>query len=413
MYKSDNDIYQLYTDKVSSSYPEYLKRLGIENIAVEASGIYITDSNGKHYIDCTCGYGIFNLGHNNPDIIKSVIDVLKSNKLMNRTFINNLQVEVADAIEGVTPDELTCSYLCNSGSEAVDSALKLARLVTRKKRIIAAKGSFHGYTCGAMSVTGIDKFRRMFGPLLPDVTFVEYGDIEDLTKNIDDDVAAVILEPMQHEAGIDIPEPGYFSKVSLLCEKHNALFILDEVKTGFGKTGDFFACNLFEIPPDILVLGKSIGGGVIPAGAIVTKKKYWKQFSLSFPMSASSNAGNSLACAAAKKTIEILSNSDLLNVSRQTGDILKSELEIIKKKFPGIVTSVRGKGLLFGIEVLSPKHAYEILKQFIKSGVFAMPCFGSANVIMIEPPLIITREQVSLVVDVIDKSIANIKESLH
>lgn len=410
--KLDNEIYQSYTDNISSSYPEYLKRLGINNIAVEANGVYITDSNGKQYIDCTCGYGIFNLGHNHPKITESVIDVLKSNKLLNRSFINDLQVEFAEAIQKVVPSDLTCTYLCNSGSEAVDSALKLAKLATRKKRIIAAKGSFHGYTCGAMSVTGIAKFRRMFEPLIPGVTFVNFGDIEDLEKNIDDDVAAVILEPIQHEAGIAIADPGYFHKVGELCAKHNALFILDEVKTGFGKTGDFFACNTFAVSPDILVLGKAIGGGVIPSGAIVAKKKYWKKFSLSFPMSASSNAGNALACAAGIKTIETLSGDDVLNNSRQMGTTLKANLEKMKKNFPDIIKSVRGKGLLYGLEVTTPKLAHELLTKFISSGVFAMPCYGANNVIMVEPPLIITKAQLNSVVEVINQAVTEINQTL-
>jgi len=410
--KLDNKIYQSYSDKINSSYPEYLKRLGIDNIAVEANGIYITDSKGKKYIDCTCGYGSFNLGHNHPDIVKSVISVLKSNKLLNRSFISDLQVEFAEAIQRIVPSELTCSYLCNSGSEAVDSALKLAKLTTRKKRIIAAKNSFHGYTCGAMSVTGIPKFRRMFEPLIPGVTFVDYGDAQDLENNMDDDVAAVILEPMQHEAGIDIPDIDYFSKVAKLCKEHNALFILDEVKTGFGKTGEFFACSLFDISPDILVLGKSIGGGIIPSGAIVAKNKYWKKFSLSFSMSASSNAGNALACIAGSKTIEILSQSNTLNNAKQMGLMLKSELEKIEKSHPDIIKSVKGQGLLYGIEFKTPKLAHEILTSFIRKSVFAMPCYGDNNVIIIEPPIIINKAQLTSVIEVISQSVCEIKQSL-
>lgn len=410
--KLDSEIYHSYTDNISSSYPNYLNRLGIDNISAEARGVYITDSNGKQYIDCTCGYGIFNLGHNHPDIIKSVIDVLQSNKLLNRSFINNSQVEFSEAIEKVVPSELACTYLCNSGSEAVDSALKLAKLFTRKKRIIAAKGSFHGYTCGAMSVTGITKFRSMFEPLIPGVTFVDFGDIGDLEKNMDHDVAAIILEPIQHEAGINIAELSYFHKVSELCEKHGALFILDEVKTGFGKTGDFFACNFFDESPDILVLGKSIGGGVIPSGAIIAKKKFWKKFSLSFPMSASSYSGNTLACVAASKTIEILSENNILNNTKQMGDILKAELKKIEKKFPNIIKNVCGKGLLCDIEVASPILAHEILKSFISLGVFAMPCYGASNIIMIEPPLIITKVQLASVIQVINQAVTETNRTL-
>ena len=297
---------------------------------------------------------------------------------------------------------LECVFLCNSGSEAIDSAIKLARLHTRKSRIIAAEGSFHGYTYGALSATGIPKLRKFFGPLLPDVVHVPYGDSDALAKAMTAETAAILLEPIQHEAGIHVPPNDYLQTVRKLCTNNGILLIIDEVKTGFGKTGSLFACEESGVVPDILALGKSLGGGLIPSGAIVSTQAIWKKFSLSFSMSASSFAGNTLASRAAVTALEIYQRDGYMLDCRKKGESLMSHMSALVTRYPSLLTKVTGKGLLIGLRTSDPRAAFSLSRRLVEKGVLVMPAFGQGAELMIEPPLVITDDQISEVVGAID-----------
>jgi len=398
----DSELFESYRKFISLTYPSFLRKLGLSRTAVRAEGATITDSSGKTYIDCVGGYGLFNIGHNHPKIIQDLISQLNERQLFTKPFITEIQVRLAELLSEIAPGNLNCSFICNSGSEAIDSAIKLARLQSEKKHIITAENSFHGYTFGALSATGIPSFKRLFGPLVPDITHVPFGDIEALRKSISSDTAAVLLEPVQHEAGIAIPPDDYFLEVRRICDTKGVILILDEIKTGFGKTGWMFACEELKIVPDILVVGKSLGGGMIPIGALIAKKSLWKKFSLSFPMSASSFAGNTFACRAALTTIEILQQDNILVDCKKKGSVLLKELKKCVKKYPDVLENVKGKGLLLGLNVVSPQKAFELSKEMISKGVIAVPAFGNASVIMIEPPIIISFEQIQTVFQTFD-----------
>ena len=400
----DQALYQSYGQHLSQTYPAFLQRLGIDSVAVRAEGALITDSTGKSYIDCTAGYGLFNLGHNHPKLINALVDQLTSAQPLTRPLISHVQAKLGERLAAATPGKLDCIFLCNSGSEAIDSAMKLARLHTRKSRIIAAEGSFHGYTYGALSATGIPKLRNSFGPLLPDVVHVPYGDSNALTKAMTADTAAVLLEPVQHEAGVCIPPNGYLKTVRELCTKNETLFILDEVKTGFGKTGSLFACEDCDVEPDILVLGKSLGGGLIPSGAIVSTQAIWKKFSLSFSMSASSFAGNTLASRAAITALEIYQQDGFMQDCRIKGESLMRHLSTLVACYPRLLSKVTGKGLLIGLRTSNPRTAFNLSRLLAERGVLAMPAFGQGAELMIEPPLIITEGQISEVIGAIDNA---------
>ena len=398
----DSELYELYEEFISSTYPSFLKKFGLAKIAVKAEGVIITDSLGKNYIDCVGGYGLFNIGHNHPKIIRDIITQLNKKQLFTKPLITEIQVRLAKLLSEITPGDLNCSFICNSGSEAIDSAIKLARLQSGKKQIITAENSFHGYTFGALSATGILSFKRLFSPLIPEITHVPFGDVEALRKAISPDTSAVLLEPVQHEAGIAVPPDDYFLKVRRICDDNEIILILDEIKTGFGKMGCMFACGELEVVPDILVVGKSLGGGMVPIGALIAKKSLWKKFSLSFPMSASSFAGNTLACRAALSTIEILQQEGLLTECKKKGEIFIQELKKFVEKYPDIVKDVKGKGLLLGLEIVSSKKAFELSKEMISKGVIVLPAFGDPSVIMIEPPIVISFEQIQIVLEAFD-----------
>jgi len=395
----DMNLYEYYGRFIMSSYHSFLNKLGLNKVAVKAQGATITDSDGKTYIDCVGGYGLFNLGHNNPDIIESLTDQLKEQQLFTKPLISEIQVRMAELIAKVAPGDLECSFILNSGSEAIDCAIKLARLHRGGKTIITAQKSFHGHTFGALTASGIPSFKRAFQPLLPGFMSVPFGDLEALERSISPETGAVLIEPIQHEAGILLPPDGYLQKVRELCDEHNLIMILDEIKTGFGKTGRMFACEHYDVVPDILVLGKSLGGGLIPTGAVVAKSHLWKRFGLSFPMSASSYAGNVLACRAGLSTIQYIQRGSLLADCAEKGGMLLRSFRDYVAEYPGILRSADGLGLLIGIETQSGKTALELAVEMIRRGVILVPAFGSSSVLMVEPPLVISFKQIRVVVD--------------
>ncbi len=395
----DMDLFESYGRLINPAYPSFLNKLGLNNVAAGAQGATITDSEGKTYIDCVGGYGLFNLGHNNPEIIESLADQLKEQQLLTKPLISEIQVRLAECIEKITPGELSCSFILNSGSEAIDCAIKLVRLHKSGKTIITAQKSFHGHTFGALTASGIPSFKRAFQPLLPGFISVPFGDIEALEQSITADTGAVLIEPIQHEAGILLPPDGYLQKVRKLCDEHSLIMILDEIKTGFGKTGRMFACEHYDLVPDILVLGKSLGGGLIPTGAVVAKSHLWKRFGLSFPMSASSFAGNVLACRAGLSTIQYIQRGSLLADCAEKGKMLLRSFRDYISEYPNILRSADGLGLLIGIETQSGKIALELAKEMIRQGIIVVPAFGNSSVLMVEPPLVISFQQIRAVVD--------------
>jgi len=392
-------LFESYGRLINPAYPSFLNKLGLNKIAAKAQGAAITDSHGNTYIDCVGGYGLFNLGHNNPDIIESILEQLKEQQLLTKPLISEIQVKLAECIEKITPGDLSCSFILNSGSEAIDCAIKLVRLHKGGKTIITAQKSFHGHTFGALTASGIPSFKKAFQPLLPGFISVPFGDIEALKRSISAETGAVLIEPIQHEAGIHLPPDSYLREVRELCDEHELILVMDEIKTGFGKTGRMFACEHYGLVPDILVLGKSLGGGLIPAGAVVAKSHLWKRFGLSFSMSASSYAGNVLACRAGLSTIRYIRESNLLAECEEKGKMLLRSFRDYVGEYTNILRSANGLGLLIGIETQSGKIALELAKEMVRRGVIMVPAFGNSSCLVVEPPLVISFKQIRAIVD--------------
>ncbi len=404
-----DSLYQDYKDYINSSYPLFLQRYGIDFPSDQANGAIITDKNGKTFIDCVSGYGIYNIGHNHPTLLKDLILHLQQHQLHTKPLITPIQVECAKTLSAIAPGDLQCSFLCNSGSEAIDTAIKLARLTTHKKEIITTEKAYHGFTYGALSASGISSFKKSFEPIVPDIIQVPYGEINALKKTISSNTAAFILEPIQHEAGIIVPPTGYLKNVKRICETHNVMLILDEIKTGMGKTGAMFACEHEDVIPDILVIGKSLGGGLIPVGAVLARKELWKRFSLHFSMSASTYAGNTLACQAAISTIKILQEESLIHSCEQKGKKLFTGLKNLEKIYSDYITEVTGKGLLLGVRFASSKIAFQIIKNMIDAGVLVLPCYGDSSMMMIEPSLVITEEEIQTIITQLHNAMEQLK----
>jgi putrescine aminotransferase len=397
--KIDQEVYETYAELINPAYPNYLKRLGINRIAARAEGCVITDSAGKEFLDCSSGYGIYNLGHNHPAIVASLIAHLQSQPQNTRPFITALYADLAFALTAIAPGGLSSLFLCNSGSEAIDSAIKLARLTTRREKVISALGSFHGFTLGALSASGIDSLKRPLKPLLPGFEHVPFGDFSAMEKAIDKDTAVVILEPIQHEAGLESPPDGYFEDVRKLCTKNGVILVIDEIKTGFGKSGTFFAIERDRIVPDILAIGKSMGGGLIPVGGLIGKKSLWKKLGLSFGMSASSYAGHGLACTAALKTTELLQTDGFLLECRQKAQFLHAGLYKITERFSSLALRMSGRGFLIGLQCPSSQFAHELCRKMISKRVLVFQAFGNPSTVMIEPPLVISTDQIRMMLD--------------
>jgi putrescine aminotransferase len=295
--------------------------------------------------------------------------------------------------------------LVNSGAEAVDTALKLVRLTTGKSHLISTRGAWHGFTFGALSVS--DPFLcQGLEPLLPNVTHVPYGNAPAVEAAITDQTGGVIVEPIQAESGAVTPPAGYLRDLESICRNKNVALIFDEIKTGIGKTGRMFACEHEGATPDLLLAGKSIGGGAVPIGAIIARARMWGRFGTSFPMASSSAAGNALACAAALATLEVVESEELCDQAARKGEIVRAALERLVRDFPERVRGAGGRGLLAGLHTANPKMANAITIRCIEHGVLLMPAFCHRATILVEPPLGIPDDLLHTALTVLREAVA-------
>ena len=383
-----------------------LKISRLDAVEVSARGSVITDDSGKEYIDCAGGYGVFSLGYGHPEIVAAVKKQLDLLPLGSKLFLNKPMADLAGLLADITPGSLQFSFFVNSGAEAVENAIKLARLATGKERVISTTGAFHGKTFGALSASGRDMYKEPFEPLVPSFDHVSFGDIDELAQAITEDTAAVILEPIQGEGGIIIPPVGYLKGVRALCDKHDILFIADEVQTGLGRTGKLFGVDHDEVTPDIMTLAKALGGGVMPIGAVVGRKEIWNKWKENPLLITSTFGGNPLACAAAIATIEVIMRDKLWERAHELGEMLKKKLRLAAKRFPRIVKDIRGRGLLLGVELTEEGLGGVIIPDMVKNGVAVGYTLNMPRVIRFEPPLVIEVDLLDQAVGVFEKALA-------
>lgn len=408
------DVARKYQDYVNPTALNLLRLAGFDRVEHSGSGAIISDIEGNDYIDCLGGYGVFSLGHANEEIVDAVYAQLRQLPLSSKTFLNKPLADLAEQLALLTPGDLQYSFFCNSGAEAVEGALKFARMATGRPAFISTHGSYHGKTLGALSASGRDKYKDPFRPLLETFHFVPFGDIAALEATIDDTIAAVILEPIQGENGIFVAPDGYIQAVRKLCDQHGALLILDEVQTGLGRTGRLFACEHSGITPDILTLAKALGGGVMPIGAIVGTKAVWdKVFTVNPYLHTSTFGGNQAACTAALKTLEIIQRDALVARAEVAGERLMSGLTSVKADFPGILVDVRGRGLMIGVEFADADVGKLVIGSLVKGGVVAAYTLNNPEVMRFEPPLIITDEQIDRVVSVFRDAVLEVQQMLE
>lgn len=388
-----------YEKYINPSQARLFRFMGLDSVEGSAEGWIITDSEGKKFIDCLGGYGMFAVGHRNPVVVKAVEDALHTMPMCGKVLFNRQMADLAEKLGEITPGDLQYSFFVNSGTEAVEGCLKVARLATKRTKFIAAENAFHGKTMGSLTATGRDLYRDPFKPLLDGFTHVPYGDIDAIKNTVDEETAAVILEPVQGEGGIIVPPDGYLRKVKEVCEAKGALLIADEVQTGIGRTGEWFGVNHDGVTPDLMACAKALGGGVMPIGAIIGTPKAWQGLIEAPFLHTSTFGGNQMACAAGIATIKYIQEEDLLRRSSETGAYFKAGLEKIMQEYPEVIAEVRGRGMMLGVELTKEGAGGMLMSLMIDKKIIVAYTLNNPKVIRIEPPLIMPVEVVDYVLE--------------
>jgi putrescine aminotransferase len=404
-----HETVESFRDHINPGFLDYRKAndAGRAGAVVEWSDAGLNsyrDVNGRTYLDCLGGFGIFNVGHRNPKVVKAVSDQLQRQPLHSQDLLDPLRAMLAKALAMLTPEGLDYSFFCNSGTEAVEGALKLARAYDpARQTIVAATKGFHGKSYGSLSASAKAEFRRPFGPMLPNIEHVPFNDLPALRdmmtscRAVGEDVGAVLLEPIQGEGGVNIPGDDYLPGVRALCDEFGALFILDEVQTGMGRTGKMFCCEHYGVAPDLMCLAKAFGGGVVPAGAVVGRRRIFSRLFGNPFLHTSTFGGNPLACAAALATINVLIGDRLPQRAALLGERLLVGLRRAAAEYEEFVVDVRGKGLLMALEFADHAVGFEFAKQMLERGVLVSGTLVNARTIRVEPPLTITEQEADYV----------------
>ena len=360
----------------------------------KGKGAHVWDVDGKEYIDCMGGYGVALVGHQNERVNNAIKEQVDKIITVHSSLYNKTREEFLKTLIGLAPKNLTQVHLNNSGAEAVEAAIKFARKFTGKKGMVAMKGSYHGKSFGALSITFNPKYKKAFQPLVEKVSFASYGDMESLRSVIDEDTAFVILEPIQGESGINVAPDGFLQEVRKLCDEKGIILIFDEIQAGLGRTGRLWACDHWNTAPDILCLAKGIAGGV-PMGATLVRPDILA--AISKGEHSSTFGGNPLSCAAGTAALKALTEDGLIENSEKMGKIFREGLEKLKENH-SIIREIRGKGLMIGVELKF--EVREILMNLIEKGVLML--YSGRNILRILPPLVITEEDITKVLQTLD-----------
>ena len=421
---SRQDVRDLYKEYMNPGLAQMMGLLSLDKRFVKADGMRVWDEEGNIYLDFLGAYGALNLGHN-PAVVEKALSQVQALPNLLQASLNGMTAALAHNLAQVTPGLLQRTFFCNSGAEAVEGALKMARIATGRQRLLYCEGAFHGKTFGALSVTGRSKYQQPFAPLVPGCQAIPYGDVIALENELARaDVAAFIVEPIQGEGGVIIPPTGYLTKVRELCSRYGTLFIADEIQTGFGRTGKLFACQHEDIAPDILCVAKSLGGGLMPIGATITTSEVWDR--AYGPMDrallhTSTFGGNTRAVAAGISALNAIIEEDLPERAERNGQYLLRNLEQLQEKH-GLITEVRGRGLLIGLEFAKPqglmnrltkgavsKFSEEYLGAMVagellnRHHIITAYTLNNPNVIRLEPPLVVTQDEIDQVISALDE----------
>jgi len=362
-------------------------------------GSHVWDTENNEYIDCMGGYGVALVGHRNERVVNAIKSQIDKVITVHSSFYNKTREEFLQALIDVAPSVLSQVHLNNSGAESIEAAIKFARKFTGKKKMVAMKGSYHGKSMGALSLTFNPKYREPFQPLVEKVSFSPYGDADELRAVVDKDTAFVILEPIQGESGIHVPPKGFLQDVRNVCDENNCLLIFDEIQSGLGRTGSMWASEHWNTVPDIMCLAKGIAGGV-PMGVTLVRPDILSVMKKG--EHSSTFGGNPLACAAGTATLHALIQDGLIDNAKNMGQKLLNGLEDLKSKHK-IIREIRGKGLMIGVELKF--EVKDILMDGIKNGLLLL--YSGRNILRFLPPLVISENDVVKTLQILDELLAN------
>ncbi len=387
---------------------EQINRIEDQHLAATYSKLPLTiargrasslwDAQGNEYIDCMGGYGVAIVGHCNPKVVEAISNQAEKLITCHGSIYNEARAELLDRLIRIAPPKLSRAFLCSSGAESVEAAIKIARRYTRRPEIIAMTGSYHGKTLGALSATWTQRYREPFQPLLPEVVFSTFGDAEKIRASVSNKTAAVIVEPIQGETGIKPAPDGFLKELREICDAQGSLLVFDEVQTGFGRTGRMWACQHWGVEPDIMCISKAMAGG-LPMGAALAREEVMG--AMAKGDHSSTFGGNPLSCAASSAVIDYIQNEHLVERAEKLGKIFKQGLANLSGKYQ-TAREARGMGLMLALEMRFDVH--DLLLRGLKERVILL--YSGKNVLRFLPPLVITEEQINQVLAVLDRLIA-------
>jgi len=403
---------------------EYRKSMSTDYTAVEwrDEGNVFFDIHGKEFIDCLGGFGIYMLGHRHPTVVRAVAHQLQKQALHSQELLDPMRGYASELLALVTPGELQYSFFCNSGTEACEGALKLAKLAAYRKKpnhskgIISTTRAFHGKSMGSLSTAGKAEWREPFYPMVPGVRFVPYGDADALDKElsicdvIGMDIAAFIAEPIQGEAGAIVPPDDYFPKVREICDKWHILFIADEVQTGMGRTGTLWGIEHWGVAPDIMAMGKALGGAVIPVGNFMATPEVFEVMFDNPYIHTTTFGGNPMATAAVIGALHATIEEEIPRQAAEKGAFLKQHIQELADRYPDLFQEVRGLGLLIGMQFRSTDIGYAVAKGLFDRGILVAGTLFNAHTFRIEPPATLTQEQMDQILERLEHVLADVRE---
>ena len=418
-----------FNENVNPGWLEYRKSVSTDSAFVEweDDNEVFRDLNGTEFIDCLGGFGIFACGHGNPEIRKTVQAQLNRYSLHSQELVDPLRGYLAKILAMITPGDLQYSFFCNGGAEAVEMALKLARLATGGRWYISTVGAFHGKSMGAISMGGKGAYREDYTPMIQQVQHVEYGNAdatEAAVKNLQtvgEKVAAIIVEPVQGEAGVIIPPEGYLKRLREIADKYGVALIFDEIQTGLGRTGTMWRCDHEGVCPDIMTFGKASSGGLVPITGIIARPWTYeksgvgtgtegKMFDNPWILGSPTFGGNPLACSAFISTIRYMLENDIPGQSKAKGDYYLEGLKKLQDKYPTVLTDFRGAGMLICMEFPEAEVGYEVTKNLFARKIMTAGTLVNAKTVRIEPPITQTYETIDKVLAALDESLAVVKD---
>ena len=401
-----------FDNHINPGFLEYRKSAGGDQMAMEwmAKGDTFTDLHGKEYIDCLGGFGAFNCGHRHDTVLTAVKNQLDKQPLSSAELIDANRSLLARILADVTPGDLQYTFFTSSGTEAVECALKMATLATGRHYFVAFKNDFHGKTHGALSLTSKEHFRGPFLPLLQGARFAPFGDVDYLEKMLDvmefigELPAAIVYEPIQGEGGVIVPPDDFIPAIRRLCDKYDIMMIADEVQVGMGRTGYLFATDYNNLAPDILCLGKSISGSVVPLSACVCTERAFRGMFPDPLLHSTTTGGNPLATSAGIAAFNVILSEDLCGKARKGEELFRAGIEPLMKKYPELLVDFRGRGLMLCMEFCDGDKGYEVVFEAFNRRLLLSGSLINARTIRIEPPLNITEEHIKEAIAILDES---------